>query len=514
MTEVTIAHGALRGSEADGVHSFKGIPFAAPISGENRWLPPKQPKPWSGVRDATRFGSVCPQEASPERWFTRAAGKKFMKVIDVPGTHGDDCLNLNVWTKTVDPDAKLPVMVWIHGGAFTTGAGSLPIYDGTNLAKKDVVVVSIHYRLAMMGSFVAPGMFDDDFCGPNRGFEDQLAGLRWVQDNIKTFGGDPDNVTIFGESAGGQSIAVLVASPASKGLFKRAIAQSGTPDFCAPVADHTDFAPDFLNAIGIKPGDRDALSAMTGEDTVKAMRIGRKLLARKDAAEKYGALVVHSNLGCVHGTEFMPVHILESLNQGVANDIDLMIGSVKEDGRLFPLMIPGPEAFGAWVCVKMFKHLIYPEMGQKQAFQLYKKAMPGASNTDVRNQMMTDCVFRGGTVRAAENHADQAPGKTYLYQFNWSSPVPGIGAMHGTDIAFAHNNLDAFAGIMGDIEPLRDMADTISDVWVNFAKTGKPTGKIPEWQPFDREGRATMVFDTKIELQHDVDRQIRDIWNR
>ncbi|BFM17989.1 para-nitrobenzyl esterase [Maricurvus nonylphenolicus] len=512
MNTVTISHGKLAGSEVDGINSFKGIPYAAPISGENRWLPPKPPESWSGTRDATQYGNVVPQQPSPPMWIAGPAGKKFLEVIDVTGPQGDDCLNLNVWSPSLDTDAKLPVMFYIHGGAYVAGANSLPIYEGKNLAKKGVVVVSINYRFALQGFFVAPGMFDDDFCGPNRGFEDTLAGLRWVQENIRQFGGDPDNVTIFGESAGGQSIVVMVASPASKGLFKRAIAQSGTPEFCAPVSDHQHFAPDLLKAIGIKPGDRAAISALTGKDTVKAMTAARKLLARKDAEERYGSLVINSNYGCVSGTEFMPVHLLDSIQQGTAKDIDLMIGTVAEDGRLFPLTMPGPEAFAAWYCMPMFKHLMLPRKEHKLVFERYKKAMPGVPNKYVRGQILTDCMFRRGTVRAAEMHAEASPGKTWLYQFNWSSPVAGIGSMHGIDIALCFNNLEAFELILGDLEPIRNLADTVSDVWVNFAKTGKPTANIPEWKPFDAEQRATMIFDDKIELHNDVDRHLREIW--
>ncbi len=512
MANVAISHGELRGSDEGGVYSFKGIPFAAPISGEYRWLPPQQPAGWTGVRDATQFGLACPQMSSKPRRILRDAGRRFMRVIETAGAKGDDCLNLNVWTPTLDSNAKLPVMVWIHGGAFTTGAGSLPAYDGHNLAKKGVVYVTLNYRLGMMGSFTAPGMFDDDFCGANRGFEDQLAGLRWVQENIAAFGGDPEAVTIFGESAGGQSIASLIASPMAKGLFKRAIAQSGTPQLGAPIADHEQYSRDLLDALGIQHGDRKALSALTGADTVRAYAQGQKLLRAKDAHKKYGSLLINGVLGPVHGTNFLPLSIHDALADGIADDIDLMIGTVREDGRLFQLFIPGPESLGTRIVMNWFQNLLLPRRQPKLVFRRYKKVMPGASSVAIRNQIITDAMFRRGTVRAAELHAASAPGRTYLYQFNWVSPIKGIGAMHGLDLPFMTQNLEAFADIIGDVEPLRDMADIVSDAWVSFAKTGKPTAAMPEWEPFDAGARATMVFDTKIELQHDVDRALRDIW--
>ncbi|NIB38132.1 carboxylesterase/lipase family protein [Pseudomaricurvus alkylphenolicus] len=515
MSKVSVSDGVLVGREENGIHSFKGIPYAAPISGENRWLPPKPVEPWEGERDATRFGNICTQMSPPNKWLAGRAGWAFIDTIWQTEPDGDDCLNLNVWTPSPDPDANLPVMFWIHGGAYTTGSGSLRLYNGHNLARKDVVVVSINYRLGLMGSFTAPGMFDDEFCGANRAFLDKVAALRWVQENIRRFGGDPDNVTIFGESAGGQSIAVLLASPAAQGLFKRAIAQSATPEFAVPVADHEHFAADLLHALGIKPGDRSALAQMTAQDTVKAYVVAGKLIP-KGANGRYGQIATYGNLGCTYGDSFMPQSILDALTQGIGSDVDLMIGTVREDGRLFPLVLPGPEWFSSWLSMKFLKALLKPANEIDLVFQRYQSVMPGASKSAVRGQILTDAMFRRGSVKAAECHAGVSRGRTYLYQFNWSSPVlnGAIGSIHGLEVPFCNRNLDVCSPILGDLEPIRELADTMSDTWVNFARSGKPAAPgLPEWRPFDSEQRATMVFDTNSELQHDVDRAMRDIWD-
>jgi len=512
---VTISDGVLKGSEENGIHSFKGIPYAAAISGENRWLPPKPPEPWAGERDTTSFGNICPQQAPPNRWLAGKAGRLFIDTIWYKEPVGDNCLNLNVWTPTLDPEADLPVMYWIHGGAFTTGSGSLNLYDGTNLAKKEVVVVSINYRLGMIGSFIAPGMYDDDFCVPNRGFLDQVAGLRWVKENIGNFGGNPNQVTIFGESAGGQSVAVLLASPATKGLFQRAILQSGTPEIGTPVSDHERFAIDLLDAMGVEKGSRAALSGLSAQDTVDAAKITMKLIP-KGSEKKYGDLAIFGNVGCIYGDDFLPQNILESLKQGQGKGIDLMIGTVLEDGRLFPLVMPGPEPFSSWMCMGFLKGMFKPKNEPKLVFDRYKKVMTGASKNAIRGQIFTDSMFRRGTVKVAEIHSAARPGRTYLYQFNWSSPVlnGAIGAIHAIDVPFTNLNLEPFARILGDIETLRGMADTVSDAWVNFAKTGKPTStNLPEWEPFDVEKRATMVFNTNSEMQYDVDKEMREIWD-
>ncbi|NND55703.1 MAG: carboxylesterase/lipase family protein, partial [Xanthomonadales bacterium] len=320
-----------------------------------------------------------------------------------------------------------------------------------------------------------------------------------------------DNVTIFGESAGGQSISVLHASPATRGLFKRAIAQSGTPEFGSPVADHEHFATDLLNKLGIKPGDREAITRLSAQDTVDAMPIARKLLA-KGSDDRYGELMTHGNIGCVYGDNFMPLSILDSLQQGNGHDVDLIIGTVLEDGRLFPLVMPGPESFSSWLCIKLFKGIIKPKNEPELVFKRYKHIMPGASNKVIRGQILTDSMFRRGTVKAAEAHT----GTTYLYQFNWSSPVlhGAIGAIHGIDVPFTNGNLEAFAPLLGDLELVRELADTVSEAWVNFAKHGIPSSSnMPTWTPFDNKQRATMVFDSSIELQYDIDSEMRNIWD-
>ena len=511
MQTVTTMSGSVAGSLERGVHAFKGIPYAAPISGAARWRAPGPVEPWDGVRDATRFGSICPQEPPPDPRLAGRAGRVFIETLWVTEPAGDDCLNLNVWTPSPDPDAKLPVMFWIHGGAFTTGSGSLPIYDGTNLASRGVVVVTVNYRLGMMGSFVAPGAYDDgDFCVPNRGFLDQTAALRWTRENIAGFGGDPDNVTIFGESAGGQSVAVLLASPATTGLFRRAIVQSGTPELGSAIADHELFATDLLEAMDVPVGDRAALTALTADETVRAARPTRRLMMR-GSEERYGSIVTGGNLGCTYGDDFLPVSILESLEGGQGSDVDLMIGTVRDDGRLFPLVMPGPEPFAAWLCMRLFKRLMTPKNESKVMFDRYRSLMPDASKAAVRGQMLTDVMFRRGSVRAAERHA----GSTYLYRFDWPSPVAdgGIGAMHGIDVPFANGNLDAFAPLLGDVEAVRGLADTVAETWVNFARHGVPSAPgLPVWEPFGADSRANMTFDTAIELQHDVDRGRRAIW--
>ncbi len=514
MAVVEVADGKLKGSESDGVHSFKGIPFAAAVAGVNRWLPPRPPRSWSGERDATRFGRTCVQQKPPNKWLTNRSGRRFIEFIHEDEPAGDDCLNLNVWTPTLDTGAKLPVMVWIHGGAFLSGSGSMTPYDGTRLAQKEVVVVSVNYRLGLMGFFSAPGLFGGDFCVPNRGFMDQVASLRWVQENISAFGGAADNVTIFGESAGGQSVAVLLASPASRGLFRRAIVQSGMPELGVPLSHYERFAGDLLNAMGIESGDRTALSKLSARQTIDAVRKANRLLAQ-GSGKQYGKIRVYGFYGGVYETEFLPHSVLESIGKGAAGDIDLMIGTMRQDGRLFSLVFPGPEGFSGWLCMRLFKGMLEPRNDIKGVMDRYQQVMPGASKNAVREQIITDSVFRRGSVRAAEAHAASNPGRTFLYQFNWASPLfnGGLGAMHALDIPFVMRNLEPFASILGDVEPLKALSEAVSDAWVTFARTGTPSSPdLPEWQPFDTAKRATMVFNTESEIQYDVDSAMRKLW--
>lgn len=519
MARVTVHEGTLIGREIAGIHSFKGIPYADTISGENRWLPPQPPKAWEGQRDATKFGNICPQLKFPTWWLSRA-GRLYLNFamgIDANELQGDDCLNLNVWTPSLDPQAKLPVMYWIHGGGFIFGSGSMSLYDGTKLAQKGVVVVTINYRLGFMGCFSAPHLFEGDFCAPNRGILDQIEGLRWVNENIERFGGDPGNITIFGNSAGGSSVSALMATPLSHGLFHRAILQSGAPDLGVPLSEYQLFAADFLKEIGIEKGDQASFAKFTAKDTIRLSKIANKLISH-DSEKKYGHELRKMKVFTpnIFGTDSLPMSNIESVEKGQAKGIDLMIGSVLDEGRQFTLIAPGPPSLASWLSLHLYKAFLNPDDDLKQVMQRYKNNMPDLTNHTIREQILNDVIICRGTVRFAEAHSVSDPGRTFYYRFDWTSPAMNgrFGAVHGIEIPFITQNLDSASFLLGKIdESLRELSNTVSDAWVTFAKTGTPSApNLPEWEAFNTEERACMVLNTQSEMRYDIEGSRKEIW--
>ena len=511
VTKLTVEQGMLQGVEREGVYTYKNIPYAASISGENRWRPPQPPARWTGVRDASEAGSICAQpDISVPAWLCGRAGAALTSKISLTGPFGDDCLNLNVWTPSPDPDAKLPVMFWIHGGGFMQGSGTIPLYDGAELAKKGVVVVTINYRLGLAGVLAAPDYFDGDFATPNRGFLDQVKALHWVKQNIRQFGGDPDKITIFGESAGGLGVSVLLASPATKGLFQRAILMSGAPESGASLADHQMLAADFLKKVGIKKGDAAALSQVFPQQLVKWYDIADKIA--RGAGGQYGNL--SKGLGGAPNalqTDFQPVPILDALANGQAKDIDLMLGTTKDEARFFSLILPGPVRLSSRLCLKWLGSFAGPNKSAKQLVKEYSMLMPEASRHLIREQVITDIVFRRGTVRAACAHARTNPGRTFLYQLEW--PSPALDAFHGVELGMVFQTLEEFEELYGDIEDVRRFSSQVSDAWVNFAKYGTPSAPgLPVWEAFEEEKRASMVLNTRSEIQYSTDREKENVW--
>jgi carboxylesterase type B len=512
MAVVSIKQGQLEGSAAAGIHAFKGIPFAASTAGLNRWRPPQPAPGWEGVRPATRFGATCAQGGMPARALMGKAGRQYLDLILPDEPRGDDCLNLNVFTPSVDPDARLPVMYWIHGGALLYGSGSQAIYDGTPLARKGVVVVTVNYRLGLIGFLAGDSHFEGDVCAGNRGFMDQVAGLEWVQENIRAFGGDPSNVTIFGESAGGTSVAVLLASPRSEGLFQRAILQSGGDRQSQATEDHQNYAAAVLDALGVARGDADALARVPVESLLGnlANKVFRKSRDQLGEMGKTGSAITGT-----HGTDFMPHAVVDALANGSASDVDLMIGTNKDEGRLFSLILPGPR----WLASRSFSRLTGSIIGdraaQKEVLRRYRAALPGESGTRVHEQLTTDLTFRRGCTRIAEAHAQKRPGHTFMYEFHWESPVlnGAFGAVHALEIPFAFDNLERAPELVGSKEGAQPLADSMSDAWVSFARDGTPAAReLPDWPAFDAGERATMVFDRECRLEKDPGAEIRAIW--
>jgi para-nitrobenzyl esterase len=478
--------GRLAGLRSRVTASFRGIPFARPPVGALRWRNPEPCEPWSGVRDATRFAPTSPQAPTQiESLLGRAVGEQ-----------SEDCLYLNIWTPACD-GARRPVMVWIHGGAFILGAGSHGIYDGRKLAECDVVVVTINYRLGAFG-FLALGPLSEGRA-PGSGAEgiaDQILALDWVKRNIASFGGDPDNVTIFGESAGGMSVSALLASPPARGSFHKAIAQSGAAHIGHDAEHAARVAHALMEEMEIAPNEtQKALDAPYGAIMAAQIALLAKNNGGKDS-RKLGRLPFQP---AIDGA-ILPVRPIAALREGAGGNIPLLTGTTREEWRLFTAADPRLRFMSA----KNFAARVERQAGETAVAML--DAYDEGSMFDRFNAFMTDKIFAVPAARLAEAQARTAP--VYTYRFDWRSKLLGgiFGSCHALDIGFvlgSYNQklLGAFFGTGAVADTLcRDMMDS----WTAFARTGNPsTSATGFWPHSDSALRPTMIFgDSVPQLAH------------
>jgi para-nitrobenzyl esterase len=509
---VTVANttsGKVEGAERLGCVQFRGIPFAEPPVGPLRWKPPRPAASWDGILDATEFGPICPQVPGT----MEALGGR--EVRD-PDPQSEDCLTLNVFTPAAD-DAMRPVMVWIHGGAFSTGSGRVPWYSAHNFARDGVVVVTINYRLNAFGNLHLADLFGDAFADSGSlGIQDQVAALRWVTENIENFGGDPSNVTIFGESAGGMSVGTLMGTPAAKGLFAKAIPQSGAAHCTTPSNVGTRIASRFLELIGVAPGDAEALYALTTERIIDGVtQLGQSLTS--DNAEVFGPDWTGTAMAFqpIWGGDFLPRAPIDALADGAAAGVDTLVGTTLEEWKLFTIMLP-PDALRVRA-VRPLRNLC-ERSGRSvdEVLAAYDAKLGDPNELDLRNVLETDRNFRIPAIRLAE--AQVAGGaNVWKYRFDWKTPAFGgaMGACHALEIPFVFDNLDApgvevFTG--GQAPP--DLADRMHAAWVAFAKVGAPNVEgLPDWPRYETEERHTMLFDVECSIASDPDGDTRRIWD-
>ncbi|ABK05358.1 Carboxylesterase, type B [Arthrobacter sp. FB24] len=497
-TVVKTTHGQLRGSLADGVHCFLGIPFAASTAGVNRLRPPQPVQPWSGVRDAMKYGDspfqLAPPESAGTEWDTALAG--------------EDCLNLNVWTP--DPgNGGLPVMVWIQGGAFEIG--STASYNGRTFARDGVICVVINWRVG------ADGFLDLGDGQANIGLLDQVAALEWVRGNIAAFGEDPANVTVFGQSAGAMSIGVLLSMPRAEGLFRRAILQSGAAHHVLPTETAQRIGGFLSEKLGVSP-TREAMAAVPVQRFLAAQtELKADLAARPDPA-RWGPEVVASSMlwqPSVDG-DVIPRRPIERIAAGAGSTVDVMIGSNAEDWKLF-LAITGVIAkvterdLAESRSVDGFPPIGVYGLPAETALREYRSHYPASSPGELLAAVETDWWVRIPALRLADAHAkalSTASARTYMYEFAW--PAPGLGAVHAMEVPFVFDTLDTSSRLFGPLlgtDPPQELADAMHAAWISFASTGDPG-----WPGYDLERRATMLFNTGAGVVYDPRSWERDLW--
>jgi len=490
---VETTHGKIRGYSRRGVIKFKGIPYAAQPVGELRFKAPAPIEPWDGVRDTIQYSPVSIQPPS---------ALEDMFAEPLPQSESE-CLTLNIWTQNLK-DEKRPVMFWIHGGGFVTGNGAS--LDGSRLVLRgDVVMVSINYRLGYLGFFYKPDMPDTT---ANAGLLDMVAALKWVRDNISKFGGDPNNITIFGESAGGMAVSSLLAMPSAKGLFHRAIPHSGAANKFSynPISGITVYE-NLMQKLGVEKGDIDALRKLPAEDFIVPQVNSAELSA--------GGLRV----GPIVDNKTLPDHPLEAISKGFAKNIDVFIGSNLDENKLFIMWTP--KAFdltedGLYKTINTFMKFTKQKEGKtKEMIDCYRELRKTPRN--IADAILTDYVFRIPSIRLAEKQSKHQK-NTYMYLFTWKSPMEGgkYGAMHALELPFVfgllgNKDIGIFPGRNAETQKL---SEQMMDAWIAFARTGNPNHEnIPELSAYDKGKRATILFNKEVTVEEDPYGNEREAWD-
>ncbi len=488
--------GKVEGVYQDGLYVFKGIPYAAPPVGELRWQPPRPPEPWEGVRPAREYGTIAPQ--NPIVGGLIAEGEE---------PQAEDCLFLNIFTPGLD-DARRPVLFWIHGGAFTIGSGSSPMYDNASLAKRgDCVLVTVNYRLGMLGFLRLRDITGGAIPATgNEGLLDQIAALKWVRDNIAAFGGDPGNITVFGESAGAMSIGCLTAIPAARGLFHKAILESGAGGTVITVDDANATAARFLEVIGIRGDDAAALRALEPAQLLEAERKLQSLMARPGEA-----IIITVTVPVVDG-DIIPDVPNQVARKGQGTSLPVLVGTNLHEWNLFGLMRPDAKGLDRAGVLKIMETFLPAEAvpGLVAAYEQTRRER-GEDNApfEVLSAILTDAMFRMPAIEYLEAQRDQGQ-PVYSYLFTWKSPAMGgvLGACHALETGFVFGSYDpAFQG--GG--PAADkLSRCIQEAWINFARNGDPSGKeIGAWPVYGKE-RRTMRLDKECkvaEAPYDAERR-------
>ncbi|MFD7866155.1 carboxylesterase/lipase family protein [Streptomyces sp. NPDC059783] len=440
---VRTAYGTVRGTRERGVHVFRGIPYAAAPVGPHRFRAPAPPERWDGVREAVTFGPTAPK---------RPYAPPLDRLLPDPEVPGDGCLNLNVWTPAPG-SARLPVLVWIHGGALLHGSSAVPLYDGAAFARDGVVCVSLNYRLGTEGF----GLFPD--APANRGLLDQIAALGWVRENIAAFGGDPDRVTVCGESAGAICIGALLSAPRAAGLFRRAVLQSGAPTALPPDAARRTTAL-VARRLGV-PATARALAAVDP---------AALLAAQTEVTAGGSPLTGGNSFQLVVDGELLPRDPLAALRDGASSGVDLLLGSTTEEYRLWFVPTGLTERFSR----TRLRLALWRFRVPAATARTYRANRPRATPGELLGALATDLLLRVPLNLLADARTGAA-GSTRLYEFGWPSPVQGLGACHGLEIGFVFDNLagpDAVA-LAGPDAP-RELAAAMHTAWVRFAESGDP----------------------------------------
>lgn len=483
-TIVTTRYGKVEGKQAEGISVWKGIPYAKPPVGELRFQPPQQLEAWQGVHDATQYGPAAIQTPSE---ITDFLGNR-------TGEMSEDCLHLNIWSPKAD-EKKRPVLVWIHGGAFANGSGTSPGYNGTSFTSEgDIVVVTINYRLGVLGFLHLGELGGKEYASSgNCGILDQIAALQWIKENIEAFGGNPNDITVFGESAGAMSIGILLGMPSAKGLFNKAILQSGAARNILSKEKATHIAKKVIADLEIGTDDISRLKELSAEALLKAAKDIPKMA--------FGPIIDGITI---------PEHPEQAISNGSAKDVSILIGTTKDEYRLFTFFDPKWSEVDEEAVKRRLERMLGPTWPKVSNYLLGKEL-----TQTLFEDTMTFDMFTYPAIWLAEQQVKQgAP--VWMYRFDWETPIlnGGLKSCHALEIPFVWNGINEpdVVDLLGD-SPDQSVADQMHKAWIAFARTGNPnTYEVPSWPDYDLEKRSTLIFGGERPVGYDLNKDERLIW--
>ena len=497
---VETTEGKVRGLLDGKVNVFRGLRYGAATAGDRRFLPPQKPPAFAGVWEAFEFGPMCPQFNPAEpRPMT-----DFFYPVQLPNIPEDeDCLRLNIYTPSLSAAGKLPVMVWLHGGGFSSGAASMPIFHAEGLAGFGAVVVTINHRLNVFGYTMLDDVLGDEFTSSgNAGILDIVQALSWVRDNISAFGGDPGNVTIFGESGGGGKVSCVMAMPAAKGLFHRAIIESG-PGLTMTTREAAARATQaLLDAAQLKAGQGRDLQKLTNRELLTAMFTAQRSLGGGPGGGGFQPVIDDPAL---------PRHPFTPDAPEISASVPLLIGTNLHEVSFFTRTLqpnPGINMDEAGLKASMANFPIPAD----EAIATYRRVYPDATPYEISVLATSDTFFRQNSLTLAERKARQGGAAVYMYRFDWETDMlgGGRGAMHTLELPFVFNNLDKNRWLTGKKPGDQRLADRMSRAWVAFARTGNPNATgLPDWPAYETGSRSTMIFNDRPTVVDDPAGEIR-----
>jgi para-nitrobenzyl esterase len=502
--------GKVRGFTRNGIQTFKGVPYAATAEGSGRFVAPARPKPWVGIRSSMYYGPTCPQ--APRTGWLRDENAFLFQWDD--GQPGEDCLRMNLWTPGLDA-RKRPVMVWLHGGGWAAGSGQeQPAYNGENLSRRgEVVVVSLNHRLSILGYLNLAAYGDKYADSTNAGVLDLVAALEWVRDNIIAFGGDPGNVTIFGQSGGGGKVSTLASMPMAKGLFHKAVVQSGSTLRLGDAEAAAKLAAAVVAELGLSKATIDKIQTVP---CARLLEAGDVAIKNLQPNPPLGGPGVPAPRGAAQRLGFSPVvdgkyvtrHPFDPDAPDESANVPMLIGTVMNE--------QSPSMFDA-----ALESMTEDQMKERAArryggqtsmvVDAYRKAYPDVKPVELLSRMLS---VRTNAVMQAERKAAKGSAPAYMYLFSWQTPVLNARprAFHCSEIPFVFHNTDVSAFATGGTAEARELGAKVSDAWINFARHGDPNhGGLPKWPAFSAETGPVMIFDKTCEVKNDPDRELRKV---